>query len=53
MSKRIIRQYLTAEGVRVTICKPNPAPKLRIVGSRHLGKSDSAVARATGRHNHA
>jgi hypothetical protein len=49
----IVAEFVTADRVKVTICKPNRPPKQKIPGSRHLGKSDSAVARFTGRHNHA
>jgi hypothetical protein len=49
----IVAQYVTSDNVKVTICKPNPAPKQKIAGTRHLGKSDSSVAKFTGRHNHA
>ena len=52
-NRMIVAQFVTNENVKITICKPNKAPKQKLPGSRHLGKSDSAVARFTGRHNHA
>ena len=53
MSKRyIVAQYKTAADVVVTICRPGPAPKTQWK-SKHLGKSDSSVARSTGKYNHA
>jgi threonine dehydratase len=52
-SRMIVAQYVTSDNVKVTICKPNQAPKQKIAGTRHLGKSDSSVAKFTGRHNHA
>lgn len=54
MRKRmIVAEFVTSENVKVTICKPNKAPKSKFFGSRHLGKSDSSVAKFTGRYNHA
>jgi|DEB19_MinimDraft_3_1074340.scaffolds.fasta_scaffold688194_1 hypothetical protein len=52
-NRMIVAQFVTTDNVKVTICKPNKAPKHKIPGSRHLGKSDSAVAKFTGRYNHA
>lgn len=53
MKKRnILTQYTTVEGILYTICKPQKTPKPQ-QRSRHLGKSDSAVAKFTGRYNHA
>lgn len=49
--KHILKQY-TVEGVLYTICKPQKQPKQQL-RSRHLGKSDSSVAKFTGRYNHA
>jgi hypothetical protein len=48
---KIIQQYVR-EGVRYTFLSPQPAPSGVNYTSKHLGKSDSAQARATGRHNH-
>jgi len=52
-NRMIVAQFVTTDNVKVTICKPNRAPKQKLPGSRHLGKSDSAVAKFTGRYNHA
>ena len=52
-NRMIVAQFVTAENVKVTICKPNRAPKSKLPGSRHLSKSNSSVAKFTGRHNHA
>ncbi len=52
-NRMIVAQFVTTDNVKVTICKPNKVPKQKILGSRHLGKSDSAVAKFTGRYNHA
>jgi hypothetical protein len=52
MNKRnIVKQYVY-EGVLYTICKPQKTPRTQWT-SRHLGKSDSAVAKFTGKYNHA
>ena len=52
MKRNILKQYTSVEGILYTICKPNPAPKAQLK-TRHLGKSDSSVAKFTGRYNHA
>ena len=52
MKRNILKQYVK-DGVIYTFCKPPKAPKFVNFSTKHLGKSDSAVARATGRHNHA
>lgn len=52
MKRWILKQYML-NGILYTVCKPNKPPKNYIQGSRHLGKSDSAVAKFTGRYNHA
>ncbi len=52
-NRMIVAQFVTTENVKVTICKPNKAPKSKFPGTRHLGKSDSSVAKFTGRFNHA
>jgi hypothetical protein len=49
--KQAVQQYIK-DGVLYTICGQQPAPKT-VWRSKHLGKSDSSVARATGRYNHA
>ncbi len=51
MKRNILKQYIQ-DGILYTICKPQPQPKQQ-PRSRHLGKSDSVVARFTGRYNHA
>ena len=52
MNKRnIVKQYIL-DNVLYTICKPQKTPKVQWT-SKHLGKSDSSVAKATGRYNHA
>ena len=52
-NRMIVAQFVTTENVKVTICKPNKAPKSKFPGTRHLGKSESSVAKFTGRFNHA
>ena len=50
-NRNIVKQYVR-EGVLYTFCKPQKAPKT-LWASKHLGKSDSSVAKFTGRYNHA
>lgn len=48
---KIVLQYVR-DGVIYTFGAPQRAPKSVNFTTRHLGKSDSAQARSTGRHNH-
>ena len=52
MKRNILKQYMQ-DGVLYTICRPQATPKGRRWSNGHLGKSDSAVAKFTGRYNHA
>ena len=52
MKRNILKQY-TLNGILYTVCRPQKAPKHTNRTTRHLGKSDSSVARFTGRYNHA
>lgn len=52
MKRSILKQY-TLDGILYTVCRPQPAPKNANRTTRHLGKSDSSVAKFTGRYNHA
>ncbi len=52
MKRNIVKQYIQ-DGILYTICKPQPQPKHTNRTTRHLGKSDSVVAKFTGRYNHA
>ena len=52
MKRNILKQY-TLEGILYTVYKSQKAPKNANRTTKHLGKSDSSVARFTGRYNHA
>jgi hypothetical protein len=52
MKRNILHQYIK-DDIIYTFGKPQKAPKHVNFTTKHLGKSDSAVARGTGRFNHA
>jgi hypothetical protein len=51
--KRLKVQTYVKDGIKYTVAGPQPAPQGVNYTSKHLGKSDSSAARATGRYNHA
>ena len=51
MPRNVSQQYVQ-DGVLYTICKPQAIPKGRRWSNGHLGKSNSSIAKFTGRHNH-
>jgi len=51
LNKYIVAQTVSA-GVKVTVCRPGPAPRGNTWQSKHRGRSESAAARYTGRYNH-
>ena len=54
MNTRKQNLVFVKDGVKYTIAGAQPAPKFTSPGlwTKHRGKSDSAAAKATGRHNH-
>jgi hypothetical protein len=52
MLNKYIATQTAVQGVKVTVCLPGPAPRKNTWQSKHRGRSESAVARYTGRYNH-
>ena len=51
MQKTTVQHYVK-DGIKYTVAGAQPAPRGVNYTTKHLGKSDSAAARYTGRYNH-
>jgi hypothetical protein len=47
--RNIEKRYINEDGILVTVYKAQRIPRPRF-GSKHLGRSESAISRVSGRH---